>query len=110
MTITSTKEDLVLASNKKIIAEGKDGGVKFGEYIPLSSKIINIYWMDESQENKIDEISSNQTVYLLAETETKEKGISVSILINLPDNSEVILNGVTDKDGIARIKWEQPIN
>lgn len=34
ITITSTKENLVLASNKKVIVEGKNGGMKLGKYIP----------------------------------------------------------------------------
>lgn len=106
ISITSTKEDLVLSSNKKIIAEGKDkGGVKFGEYIPLLPNIVNMKWMDEAQKNEISDVEINQKVFLYVETEEKREGIDVSISVMTSDDSEVVLNGITEDDGIAKIEW-----
>lgn len=107
ITITSTKENLQLISNKKVMSEGKSGGLIFGEYVPLEMepKITKIYWMDENQENIIEEVNLNQTVYLIAETDTEKEGLDVSISVNAPNQTEIILNGVTEENGIAKIKW-----
>lgn len=105
ITITSTKEDLVLASGKKIVIEGKNGGVKFGEYIPLPSNILSVKWMDETQEKEVDNIEINQTVFLYVETRDKKAGTDICITINTSNNSEITLKGTTEEDGIAKMKW-----
>ena len=45
ITITATKENLTLGSNKKVIMQGLDGGVKFGNYTLLKKPNIQKYVM-----------------------------------------------------------------
>lgn len=60
--------------------------------------------MDETQEEEVDNVEINQKVFLYVETEEKRENIDVSISVITSNNSEVVLDGITEEDGIAKIE------
>lgn len=105
INITATHGDLILASNKKIVVEGKDGGVKFGDY--TSPQITNICWMDESETYLLEKIEDDQIATLVATTSGYIEGQTVTFNMENEDTNEIIdLSGTVDSDNKVRIKWK----
>lgn len=71
----------------------------------MSPNIVNVKWMDETQEEEVDNVEINQKVFLYVETEENRENIDVSISVITSNNSEVVLDGITEEDGIAKIEW-----
>jgi len=113
ITITSTKEDLVLASNKRIIVEGKNGGIKFGEYVSLTPEIVDIKWMNEDMTKEITHYAEGDIISLLVSTKNYKVGETIYISVEkeydkeVDDNKdEFVFTGIVDNDGYARLKLE----
>lgn len=52
----------------------------------MSPNIVNVKWMDETQEEEVDNVEINQKVFLYVETEEKRENIDVSISVITSNN------------------------
>ncbi|MFV0305016.1 MAG: hypothetical protein ACK5IC_06015 [Moheibacter sp.] len=109
ITITATKGDLSLNSNKKVIIEGKNGGVKFGKYEkPISTEkvISEVMWMNSKMENKISNARVNELLSLKVKTENYNVGDIVSLTIKEQENQDktIQLMGYVQDDGYTLLQ------
>lgn len=107
ISITATKGNLQLISNKKIIVEGENGGVILGKYTPPKEpKVLKMYWMDESESMLLESIENGQTAIFIAATSDYEIGDMVTFSMENKDTKEVItLSGNVDAEDMVKIKW-----
>jgi pyrrolidone-carboxylate peptidase len=120
ITITATKGDLILSSNKKVIIQAQDQ-IKFGDYIKpaeiLNSKIVEMQFLDENgkilrNENltKLNEICATDFLYgkkLKVMFFTKDVKDGTKIEFKLNGNSK---DDCQDFFQIDKLKWNLEIN
>lgn len=113
ITLTATKDNLILSSNKKVITQGLNGGVVFDNYEAVSKekKITNVFWMDAQMETKIDNARIREQLSLKVQTENYLQGEVISLIVkeeaeqDIQENKkEIQLTGYVDKDGFAILK------
>lgn len=118
ITITSTEENLVLASNKKIIVEGKEGEVKFGEYIAPTESLIEanklsvkrIFWKGRDSGTERKDLMLNHNIKLQIELLNYKEGDNINLTVKQNkgrriqgDNTEFIISGIVESNGFVVI-------
>lgn len=106
ITVTATKRNLTLSSNKKVVIQGLNGGVKYGEYQPpiiTEKAITEIIWMNSPMEKQISEARTNELLSLKVKTKNYNEGEMISLAIKDQENQEknIQLIGYVDNDGFA---------
>jgi hypothetical protein len=109
ITITATNGNLTLNSNKKIIIEGKEGGIVYGKYVqpPSSEKsITDIIWMNSDMENQIHNARVSELLSLKVKTENHNVGDMVSLTVKEQENQDktIQLMGYVQDDGYALLQ------
>lgn len=104
--ITATKENLVLGSNKKVVMQGLNGGVKFGNYEPpvvAEKTITQAIWMNSSMETQISNARTNELLSLKVKTQNYNIGEIITVFVKEQEDEEknIQLIGYVDKDGFA---------
>ena len=106
ITVTATKGNLTLSSNKKVIMQGLNGGVKYGEYEPpkiTEKAITEVIWMNSPMEMQISEARTNELLSLKVKTQNYNEGEMISLLIKDKENQQenIQLIGYVDNEGFA---------
>lgn len=106
ITITATKGNLTLSSNKKIIMQGLNGGVKYGTYEPpkiTEKAITEVIWMNSPMEKQISEARNNELLSLKVKTKNYNEGEMISLVIKDEENQEknIQLIGYVNEKGFA---------
>lgn len=118
ISITTTKGNLVLSSNKKVQIKGLDGGVKHGEYEAQENnerRISEAIWMDSKMDKQIRSARVNELLSVKIKTENYDVGEMVSLkVIDQDDHNKTIqLMGYVQDDGYAilqEIMYVDPID